>query len=62
MSDWRNQPITDKQKAYISDIQEFSLYNPPKFTGTTKGEASDYIEQYGKLAHEDIWAITHGYN
>ena len=52
--EWRDDPITDKQKMLIDDMMEFSVYPLPKFTVTTKGEASDYIDKYGKLAHEDI--------
>ena len=61
MSDWRNDKITDKQKAYINDMKEFSPYPIPLFNGTTKGEASDYIDKYSKLASENTWAIEHGY-
>ena len=58
---WREQPITKKQKEYIIDMQEFSYYPLPKFTGTTKGEASDYIEKYRELAHENVNSPTFGY-
>lgn len=54
MSTWRDDPITDRQKQLIADMQEFSPYSLPRFCGMTKGEAADYIEQYGKIAHEDI--------
>ena len=61
MANWRNDPITDRQKTCIEAMMEFSAYNIPKFTGTTKGEASDYIDKYGKLAHEDVNSSTYGY-
>lgn len=52
---WRNEPITDRQMKYISDMQEFSEMPIPLFTGTTKGEASDYIDKYAKIAHETLY-------
>ena len=58
---WKQEPITEKQKDYIQMMQEFSCYPLPRFTGTTKGEASDYIERYGELAHEDANSPTFGY-
>lgn len=61
MNEWRKQPITKKQKEYISDMQEFSDYPLPKFTGTTKGEASDYIEKYREFAHENVNSPMFGY-
>ena len=62
MKDWRNEPATEKQLAYIQEMQEFSPYTLPKFEGKTKGEAADYIDRWKKLAHESMWAIEHGYN
>lgn len=61
MKDWRNEKATEKQLAYISEMQEFSPYPLPAFTGSTKGEAADYIDKWRKLAHESTWAIEHGY-
>ena len=61
MNDWRKDEITEKQKSYIAEMQEFSEYPLPAFTGTTKGEAADYINKYTKLAHESSWGIEHGY-
>lgn len=61
MRNWRNETMTEKQKQLIDDMQEFSCYNIPLFTGTTKGEASDYIDTYGKLAHEDVNSPVFGY-
>ena len=61
MNDWRNDPITQKQKDLIEEMQEFSYYPLPKFEGKTKGEASDYISEYGKLAHENVNSPMFGY-
>ena len=58
---WRDDPITDKQKALINMIMEYSAYSPPAFKGTTKGEASDYIDKYAKLAFEDTASPFYGY-
>lgn len=51
---WRNDPITEKQKAMISDMMEFSEYPLQKFTGKTKGEASDYIDKYIAISHQTL--------
>ena len=61
MDNWRNEKPTIKQLEYIAEMQEFSPYPLPKFTGSTKGEAADYINKWKKLAHENLWAIEHGY-
>ena len=53
--DWRKDPITDRQRKLIEEMQEFSCYPLPLFTGTTKGEASDYIDAHAKLAFEDVY-------
>lgn len=53
---WRNDPATEKQLKYIFEMQEFSYIPLPPFTGTTKGEASDYIKKHHKTAHGD-WNI-----
>ena len=58
---WRDKPITDKQRECIESMQEFSPYDLPAFTGTTRGEASDYIDKWGKLGHEDVNSPTFGY-
>lgn len=58
---WRDKEPTKKQLEEIAYIQEFSAYNPPLFTGKTRGEASDYIDKYGRLAHEDVNGKTFGY-
>lgn len=59
---WKDEPYTEKQRCYIEDIYDYSEYQPPMFTGTTKGEAAEYIDKYGKLAHESLWAIENGYD
>ena len=61
MSSWRNDPLTEKQKECITYMLEFSDYPIPRFTGKTKGEASDYIDKYGELAHEDVNGKCFGY-
>ena len=62
MNNWRNKSITDKQKEFIRTIEEYCAYSPPKFTGTTRGEASDYIDKWGKLtAFEDPNGFGFGY-
>ena len=61
MSTWRDDPITEKQKQCIADMQEFSPYPLPEFYGMTKGEAADYISKYGKMAHENAVMIARGY-
>lgn len=58
---WRNDPITEKQRECIETMQEFSCYPIPQFCGTTKGEASDYINKYGKDAYEDVNSPVFGY-
>ena len=58
---WRNKPITEKQKECITAMQEFSHYPIPIFNGTTRGEASDYIDEYGELAHENVNSPMFGY-
>ncbi len=58
---WRDKEITEKQKRCIMAMIEFSQYPLPAFKGKTRGEASNYINKYNKIAHESIWSITHGY-
>lgn len=50
--DWRSDPATEKQIAYIEEMQEFSEIPLPLFTGKTKGDAADYIDKYIKIAHQ----------
>lgn len=58
---WRDKEPTEKQLECIATMMEFSPYPLPQFTGTTRGEASDYIDKWGKLAHEDTNSPTFGY-
>ena len=48
MDNWRILPITEKQINKIIEIQNQSEISLPPFKGGTRGEASDYIEEYGK--------------
>lgn len=62
MMNWRDDKATEKQLRYIAEMQEFSEYVLPDFTGTTKGEAADYIDKWNKLAHKtliDAYEDTH---
>ena len=58
---WKDEPATEKQLAYIAEMQELSTYPLPKFTGATKGEAAAYIDAHTKLAHTSSWSEEHGY-
>lgn len=52
---------TEKQLAFIKDIQEF-VHKP--FTGATKEEATKYISEnieMFKLLSMDNWALENGY-
>ena len=49
INDWRNDPVTEKQKQMIAGMQETAGMNGaiiPEFTGKTKVEAIDYISKY----------------
>lgn len=54
-----NKP-TNAQIDFIKQIEEFSLFNPPLFTGKTKEDASIYISKY-KDGLMDNWIIQNGY-
>ena len=54
MKTWRDDPITAKQAQLIQEMNEFSEFPLPRFTGTTKGEACDYINANLNRAHEGI--------
>lgn len=58
---WRDKEPTQKQLDLIAEMREFSEYPLPLFTGSTRGDAYDYIQKYGELSHESTWAIEHGY-
>ena len=65
MNTWRDDPITEKQQRYIEDMYDFSEHPLPVFTGTTKGEASDFIDKYAGLAHRtclDVWDEYQGFD
>ena len=48
---WRSDKPTYKQLNLIKDIEdEFG----ERFNGTTKGEATDYIDKWLKVARQDI--------
>jgi len=48
---WKNDRPTCRQLKLIKDIEaEFG----EQFTGTTKGEAADYIDKWLKTAKQDI--------
>lgn len=49
---WRNDPITEKQAKLIEEMNDFSEFPLPPFTGTTKGEACDYISANLHKAYE----------
>ena len=51
---WRDDPITEKQRKLIMEIYDFCDWPLPAFTGTTKGEASDFIDKWIGKAHETI--------
>jgi hypothetical protein len=54
---WRDKPATEKQLGYIEFIQEFA-YSAPRFDGTTRGEASDYINKYVEEAKLELEASS----
>ena len=53
--DWKNEPITHKQKVLIQNLE----LDYKEFKGTTKGEASEYITEaiayYRKRDEEEGW-------
>lgn len=52
-----NEP-TEKQMVFIRDLQEFG--DAPEFKGTTRQDASRYIDDYKFMAADD-WSLDHGY-
>ena len=56
-----SEEMTEKQRKYIQEMQEFSPYRLPRFEGHTKKEASEYIDKWHKLAHENMDAYYHGF-
>lgn len=49
LPNWRSLPITDKQHDFIIELSD--TYGAPDFTGSTRGEACDYIKEYIDLYH-----------
>lgn len=58
---WRDKEPTMSQIALIMEMQEFSDYPLPAFEGETRGDAADYIDKWGKLAHENVNSPMFGY-
>lgn len=53
--DWRLEPITRKQVAALKTADDWFTFD--RLEGMTKGEASDYIEEYykdGRIIEENI--------
>ena len=51
---WQEEPITKRQKFFVDRIWIDGMMNGapiPRFNGTTKGEASEYINMYRKQSH-----------
>ena len=59
---WRDEPMTEKQREWILEMQEHSEHPLPPFKGITKGEASDYINKNIALAYTSLWASENGYD
>ena len=58
---WRDLPPTEKQLEYISNIEEYGV-GTPRFTGTTKQEASEYISKYKdmlELGQMSSWQLNY---
>lgn len=51
---WKDEKATEKQLNYIAEMIEFSEYPLPKFEGTTKGEASEYISRWSEVAYRTL--------
>ena len=52
---------TRQQRKYIAELQAKSMYPLPAFLGTTRDEATNYIEKYRAMAYMNQWATTSGY-
>lgn len=48
---WRREPVTERQADFIQFMEEYRFDVFPAFTGSTKGEATDYITRYRKSAY-----------
>lgn len=55
------QKATEKQLKLIAEMQEFSEFPIPRFDGTTKQEASEYIDKWLSKSHEcmDLYEMSH---
>ena len=55
MTDWRDEPITRKQITMLKSVDDYFTFD--RLEGMTKGQASDYIEEYykdGKLVEGNV--------
>ena len=55
---WRDEPITEKQKTFISQIEEDAGINGayvPSFNGNTKGEACDWIAKFNGKQYYSLY-------
>ena len=66
MSNWRNDPITQKQMDLIMEMQETAGMNGaielPAFKGKTKGEACDWISKNMGKQYQTFDFGSHGDN
>ena len=60
---WRSDPVTKAQKEMIAQMRENAGINGalhlPEFTGTTKGEACDYIQANAHKQYETMDYLCH---
>ena len=61
IKEYLNKPVTKRQLSYIENMRDFSPYPLLDFVGTTRLEATEYINKWSALAHESMWAIRNGY-
>ena len=58
MRNWRKDPITEKQEQMIANMEETACMNDafiPPFSGSTKGEAYDYISNYLSACYQSAY-------
>lgn len=55
---WEDEPMTEKQRALIAEMNEFSDFPLPEFNGSTKGEAAKWIDENMERAHTSDVDIT----
>ena len=58
---WRKEPMTEKQADFIQFMEGYRFDVFPAFTGSTKGEATDYITRYRKTAYANASYAGRGY-